>query len=106
MNTTTLLIASVGGLLWLVATLRERFGRPDDGLWSRISKWFKKSGNFAKIDEPPEKTEQDAAGITVESLENELGITPDAYLCDRISRIHDALLARKNGTKTRKGSSK
>ncbi len=34
--------------------------------------------------------------MTIESLEREVGIEPDVYLCDRIARINEALVARRD----------
>ncbi len=40
--------------------------------------------------------------ITIDGLERELGIEPDAYLCDRIARINEALVARRDKSVAKK----
>lgn len=94
-NTIVIALASLGALLWLVAVLRERMKSSATGtVFNFMKRFFPNtatevaSGRDASVAEP--------AAMTIESLERELGIEPDHYLCDRIARINEALVARRD----------
>ena len=94
MKTIAFILAGVGLFLWLFPMISSRIRElPLTGYFSQR--------NTAVPDEP--KT---APVITLDSLEAELGITPDAYLCDRIARVNEALTARRDGAKAKKGGGK
>ena len=103
-NTFVIMIAALGGLLWVYAVFRERYKSTTGGsVFTLLKKFF-----AAKLSEPAAVTETEVPDkLTIDFLEQELGIEPDHYLCDRIARINEALVARrdKRGTKKKGGAS-
>ena len=97
MKTIAFILAGAGLFLWLFPVISSRI--KDFTGWSLSGSFLQRKA--AVPDEP--KT---APVITIDSLEAELGITPDVYLCDRIARINEALIARRDGTKSKKGGVK
>jgi len=89
-HTLVVTLAALGILLWLIAAVRERFQTASGGaVWKFMQNFFsvKAAGTVsASID----------GTLTIDALERELGIEPDHYLCDRISRINAALVARRD----------
>ncbi len=102
-NTFVIALASLGGLLWLFAVLRERCKNvPGGTIWKFVRNLFS-SRETAKTPEIEAPAPQATGGeTTIEALERELGIEPDAYLCDRIARINEALVARRDKPVTKK----
>lgn len=95
-NTIVIVLASLGGLLWLYAVLRERF---KNSTGETLLAFLKRILSVEAATETPEPT---GGMISIESLEQELGIEPDHYLCDRIARINEALTARRDKTTSKK----
>lgn len=95
-NTLTIALASLGGLLWLYAAVRERYkNTTGETALSFLKRYF--GHKPAGIVPAPDVPESVASGtVTIDSLERELGIEPDHYLCDRIARINEALIARRD----------
>ncbi len=102
-NTFVIALASLGGLLWLFATFRERYkNTPGGTVWKFVRNLFssRETVKTPEIETPvPEPT---GDTTTIEALERELGIEPDHYLCDRIARINEALVARRDKPVTKK----
>ena len=96
-NTLVMTLASLGVLLWLIASFRERCSTATCGaVWKFVRNFFSHKGTDIVSASPVPGSESAGGGITIDALEYELGIEPDQYLCDRISRIHEALLTRRN----------
>ena len=104
-NTLVIVLASLGGLIWFYAAVRERYKNTIGvTLWQTVRH---KLLGFASEVTPNGPTEtggkcSESVSFTIESLEQELGIEPDHYLCDRIARINEALIARRDKTPSRK----
>lgn len=93
-NTFVLVLASLGASLWLVAVLRDRYKNYCGGtFWKYVRTLF----SLREM----ENVSPTGGAITIDGLERELGIEPDAYLCDRISRINEALVARRDKSVTK-----
>lgn len=91
-NAFVIVIASLGAMLWLYGVLQERRKNSvSDSIWKIV---HKSDNRF--------EDSLDTNTVTIESLERELGIEPDHYLCDRIARINEALLARRDKTSSKK----
>ena len=102
-STLVITLATLGVLLWLIATVRERFKNVAAGsIWKLVQNFlqFKESGMVPANDSPSPAPTVDV--ITIDALERELGIEPDHYLCDRISRINEALMARRDKQASKK----
>ena len=94
-NTFVIASASLGASLWLYAVLRDRCKNSTGGtFWTAVRNMF----SFRE----KESTQPTGGTITIDGLERELGIEPDAYLCDRISRINEALVARRDKSTPKK----
>ncbi len=102
-NAVVIVLASLGASLWLFAVLRERCKNAPGGTVLKFVRNLFSSRATAKtpaIEAPaPQPT---GGGTTIEALERELGIEPDSYLCDRIARINEALVARRDKPVTKK----
>ncbi len=101
-NTIVMVLASLGGLLWLYAVLRERYKNSTGGTFFE---WLKKVfvSEIKIVAEAQDGPSVESSGaVSIESLERELGIEPDAYLCDRITRINEALIARRDKSAPKK----
>lgn len=101
-NTFVIVVASLGGLLWLYAVLRERYKNTTGGtVLSFLKKFFVAKG--AELLPATGAEIAESTGVmTIDSLERELGIEPDHYLCDRIARINEALIARRDKAPSKK----
>ena len=94
-NTLVIALATSGAVLWLLATYGEWFKSTFGGhIWNfvqNLSSDEAEQKNSARV-----SAESSAGRITIDGLEHELGIEPDHYLCDRIARINEALVARRD----------
>ncbi|MDR1962386.1 MAG: hypothetical protein LBQ50_01245 [Planctomycetaceae bacterium] len=107
MNTTVMILAGLGGFLWIVAMIRDSIKKTTNhSVWKRLFDYFVRKPDTEIVPNGVQESTSSPTSITIEALETELGITPDAYLCDRISRINEALVARRDGSKTKKGGTK
>jgi hypothetical protein len=98
-----MILGGTGLFLWIIATILELFRKSTgDSFLKKILNYFVRKQEIISNQNKTEETVSAREKITIESLEAELGITPDVYLGDRISRIHEALSARREGTKLKK----
>lgn len=97
-NAFIILIGSLGGLLWLYAILQERFKNTTSGtIWKFVRNLFP-----SKEPETVQNSDSSSGMMTIDALERELGIESDHYLCDRIARINEALIARRDKVSSKK----
>lgn len=106
-NTLVIVLAVLGGLLWLLANVRERFKIPGT-LMNYVRYFFvsEKAKDVVGTSDAPEQESPEAVvskPLTLDDLERELGIEPEHYLCDRVARINEALTLRREKTSKKKG---
>lgn len=102
-NSFVIIIASLGGVLWLYAVLRERLKNTTGETLFAFLKRVLTNKTAEVVPQTKVSVPESSGGTTtIESLEQELGIEPDHYLCDRIARIKEALDARRDKAPAKK----